>query len=180
MRNKGSFHYWGKAFFLLRIVFFGMMLLVLLTIWKSWEKSWPVLALFVVLPWLLPVLVDRVGHLFGTFIMEGYRPRNPRERFSGELIKARCMKAERNYTDALAGVNFVLSKMPDHPDALFLKAQILCEGFERYVDAKRCLEQVAAVDNPPPDETTSNWAAHLLEEVTRKIEKAGKGTHRKN
>ena len=52
-----------------------------------------------------------------------------REQVQGTLSQARFNKESRDYEAALSFVNTVLEKDPDFTEALFLKAQILWEGF---------------------------------------------------
>ena len=54
---------------------------------------------------------------------------NIREMFSADLEKARHSKRQNKFPEALKIVNGVLVEIPDYPEALYLKAQILWEGF---------------------------------------------------
>lgn len=74
---------------------------------------------------------DRVGEgssnlLYGL----GRETFQPHERLAGELDKIRYSKRQKDFDRALYLVNQVIDKAPDLPEALFLKAQILWEGFE--------------------------------------------------
>ena len=65
-----------------------------------------------------------------------------RHRLEGELDKIRYSKGQKDFDKALSQVNDVLAREPEFPEALFLKAQILCEGFGNVAAAERHLEKV--------------------------------------
>jgi uncharacterized membrane protein len=69
-----------------------------------------------------------------------------REQVQGFLSQARFNKENRDYPAALSFVNKVLEKDPDFADALFLKAQILWEGFGQAHAAIQFLEKVLSLD----------------------------------
>ena len=70
-----------------------------------------------------------------------------KQRLAGELDKIRYSKRQKDYDKALSQVNEVLTKEPEFPEALFLKAQILCEGFGNVAAAERHLEKVMQLVN---------------------------------
>ena len=57
--------------------------------------------------------------------------------------------------------------MPKYPEALFLKAQILWEGYADYSGAKACLQQVLQLKNAgnEKDETIRRWSENMLKEM---------------
>ena len=65
-----------------------------------------------------------------------------KQRLAGELDKIRYSKGQKDFDKALSQVNDVLAREPEFPEALFLKAQILCEGFGNVAAAERHLEKV--------------------------------------
>jgi tetratricopeptide (TPR) repeat protein len=65
-----------------------------------------------------------------------------RERMAGDLNVVRYHKLCNRFKDALLKIEEVLAKDPDFPEALFLKAQILWEGFEDRQAAKECLMKI--------------------------------------
>jgi len=65
-----------------------------------------------------------------------------REQLSGTLNQAMLHKSQKRYDQALRTVNGILDKDPDFPHALFLKAQILLEGFGNREAAKGYLKKV--------------------------------------
>ena len=57
-----------------------------------------------------------------------------------------------------------MEKDPDYPEALFLKAQVLWDGFEDYSGTRQCLQRVMEVS---PDENAAfhRWAVRMYEEM---------------
>ena len=70
-----------------------------------------------------------------------------REQVQGFLSQARFNKENKDYEAALSFVNKVLEKDPEFADALFLKAQILWEGFSQSRAAIQFLEKVLALED---------------------------------
>jgi uncharacterized protein HemY len=107
---------------------------------------------------------DDIIHGFSELIYNGCMPSTKHDLLAGELIKARLLKASDRFDEALVAVNTTLRRMPDHPEALFLKAQILWEGFANYTAATACLKKVILMQSMP-DETIRRWSQHLLKEI---------------
>ena len=103
-------------------------------------------------------------HGFSELIYNGCLPSTRHDLLAGELIKARLLKASDRFDEALAAVNSTLCRQPDHPEALFLKAQILWEGFANYTAATACLKKVVQM-KPMQDETIRRWSQTLLKEI---------------
>ncbi|MGX9728440.1 MAG: hypothetical protein ACTFAK_14325 [Candidatus Electronema sp. VV] len=97
-------------------------------------------------------------------IYNGCLPSLQHDLLAGELIKARLLKASYRFSEALTAVNGTLRKLADHPEALFLKAQILWEGFGRHAEAKACLKKVVSM-KAMKNETFRHWSQNLLEEI---------------
>ncbi len=55
------------------------------------------------------------------------------------------MKASRRFDEALEVVNRTLGRLPDHPEALLLKAQIMLEGFADHAATKACLLKILSM-----------------------------------
>ncbi len=53
-----------------------------------------------------------------------------KKKIAGKLRRASLDQLEHRYTNALALIDEVLALDPEHPDALFMKAQILIHGFD--------------------------------------------------
>ncbi len=71
-------------------------------------------------------------------------------------------------TPPLGAGLLILEQMPEHAEALLLKAQILQEGFADLKGAKQCLRQIMRLDLPP-ESTARQWAKGMLEEVTLRL-----------
>jgi hypothetical protein len=91
------------------------------------------------------------------------------ERLEGDLQQARFHKMNQRYEKALGFVDGALVQDPDFPDALFLKAQILWEGFQDSRAAKDCIAQVMQL-LPTTDEPLYRWSTHLLSEINQGAE----------
>ena len=101
-----------------------------------------------------------VSLLYGT----GRRNIDVRDQLSGTMSQARFHKMSQDYDRALIFVEEVLDKDPDYPEALFLKAQILWEGFNDSKGAKSCLNMVIKLVSEN-DEPIHRWASQLLLEM---------------
>uniref|UniRef100_UPI004056C8B5 tetratricopeptide repeat protein n=1 Tax=Candidatus Electrothrix sp. TaxID=2170559 RepID=UPI004056C8B5 len=91
-----------------------------------------------------------------------------RDQFAGDVERIRILKRESRFTEALELAEMVLTRDPEHPEALLLKAQILYEGLSKYSAANACLSKILAMD-PAPDEKLRNWAISLRKEVLKRI-----------
>jgi len=83
-----------------------------------------------------------VNILYGT----GRLDRSMRDQFIGTLSQARFHKMSRRHDQALEYVDEVLAAAPNYIEALFLKAQILWEGYRDSAGAKDCLLRVIKVE----------------------------------
>jgi tetratricopeptide (TPR) repeat protein len=90
----------------------------------------------------------------------------------GEVEKIKLLKRERHFEEALEQAEVVLNREPNHPEALFLKAQILY-GFAQYSSANACLNKILAMV-PPPDERLVQWAGNLREDALKGIRERAK------
>lgn len=73
-----------------------------------------------------------------------------REQVQGFLSQARFNKENNDFETAHVYVNKVLEKDPEFADALFLKAQLLWEGFGRPDKALQFLEKILSLENENP------------------------------
>jgi hypothetical protein len=69
----------------------------------------------------------------------GRQTSNLRDRLAGDLNIARVHKTNHRYDEGLSKLNEILSLDPNFPEALFLKSQVLWEGFKDRDGAKVCL-----------------------------------------
>ena len=111
-------------------------------------------------------VVERLGSGFGG-VLSGWTSRRltTRETLAADMEKARYSKREGRFKEALTIVNRALDKEPDFPDALFLKARILWEGFGNREGAKSCLKKV--MEAVPKNETLHRWALNHYHEITK-------------
>jgi len=89
-----------------------------------------------------------------------------REQLAGDLTAARVCKTEKRFDDALAGVENILAKDPEFPEALLLKAQILWEGFADGPSARSTVMKVLHLET---DQTAPvyRWAGELYKEIAK-------------
>ncbi len=99
----------------------------------------------------------------------GHGTWNEREQLDGDLNTAKYYKMRKEFDQALKTVNRILEIDPDFSGALFLKAQILWEGFENPTAAKGYLEKVIEMKQDK-NETIHRWASNLYDELSE-IEK---------
>ena len=111
--------------------------------------------------------LDNFAWQCADFIFNGCFPSRVHDQLAGELVKARLMKASRRFDEALEVVDKTLQRMPKYPEALFLKAQILWEGYSNYPAAKACLQQVLRIKKMrnEKEETIRRWSENMLKEM---------------
>ena len=101
-----------------------------------------------------------VNILYGT----GRLDRTMQDRFIGTLSQARFHKMSQRHDLALGCVNEVLAAAPNYVEALFLKAQILWEGYRDGSGAKHCLLHVIKVE-PDKEAPFHRWSLALYREI---------------
>ena len=113
---------------------------------------------------LLAYCLERFGCVLGN-MYSGWSSRKVslRETLSADLEKAKSCKRNGEFEEANEIIDQVLEKDPDYPDALYLKAQILWEGFEKKQKASECLQNVMRL--VPQEDTLHRWASSLLKEM---------------
>jgi hypothetical protein len=111
------------------------------------------------------LFADRLGSgsvniLYGT----GRLDRTMRDQFIATLSQARFHKMSHRHDLALECVDEVLAAAPNYIEALFLKAQILWEGYQASAAAKKCLIHVIKVE-PDKEAPFHRWAVSLYKEI---------------
>ena len=101
-----------------------------------------------------------VNILYGT----GRLDRTMRDQFIGTLSQARFHKMSQRHDLALGCVDDVLAAAPNYIEALFLKAQILWEGYHDAANAKNCLIHVIKVE-ADKEAPFHRWAVSLYKEI---------------
>ena len=107
-----------------------------------------------------------VNILYGT----GRLDRTFRDRFIGTLSQARFHKMSKRHDLALGCVDEVLAAAPNYIEALFLKAQILWEGYQEAAAAKQCLLQIMKVE-PDKEVPFHRWSVSLYREIASSDQK---------
>ena len=87
-----------------------------------------------------------------------------REQLAGDLSKVRVQKMNNRFDDALVSVEGILARDPDHPEALFLKAQILWEGYGDRSGARDFLIKAAKAE-PDGQSPLHRWARSLYRDM---------------
>lgn len=98
--------------------------------------------------------------------------RSLREESLVKLNRVRHFKMQRRYDRALSAVNEVLEADPDYPDAIYLKATIMWEGFENAGAAKTYLVKVMKMVEDH-EESLHRWSHHLFMELNEKEKRKG-------
>ena len=86
---------------------------------------------------------------------------------NGELDAVRFLKAQKNFDKALALVNNVLAQRPDSPEAYYLKAQVLLEGFKNPWAAESYFKR--AIQLADSSEPVHKWASCCLSSIYSKV-----------
>lgn len=107
---------------------------------------------------------------FGTLAGNRSASWSSREKLEGDINQARHFKRNKKFTKALNTVNRIVRLDPDFPDALFLKAQILWEGFQNHNAAKSNLRKIFEIIKDE-NETIYQWALSLSKQIDQEIEK---------
>jgi tetratricopeptide (TPR) repeat protein len=86
---------------------------------------------------------------------------------AGEMNKIRLLKRQRNFDKAFALVNDLLDKVPNLPEALYLKGHLLWEGFKNPWAAESYFRRVIELteDNQP----VHRWASSCLSGLYSKV-----------
>jgi len=111
--------------------------------------------------------VEKLGSGLGA-IFSGWTSKkiSPREQLSADLARARYSKGRGQFEDALRIINQVLEKDPEFPDALYLKAHILWEGFKNSSEAFECLNKVMELVKDH-NEPLYRWALNYSHEIKK-------------
>ena len=116
---------------------------------------------------LYTCIVEKLGNALGG-IFTGWTSKkiSPREQFSADLEKARHSKRKNRFDEALNIINGVLDRDKDFPDALYLKAQILWEGFGSSVESKNCFRRVMLLVSP--GDPLYRWSSDYIDKIMEK------------
>lgn len=136
---------------------------------QEWFAFFIIMLLGLVLPVPATYLINKVSEGLMFFYNGGNAAYTLNEQLAAEVEKVKVLKGELKFTDALQAAEAVLAQNPEHHEALFLKAQILSQGFEKYKGSNTCLNKLLAMNNPIPDLTLRKWAITLRKENLERI-----------
>jgi hypothetical protein len=105
----------------------------------------------------------RVGWLFGIFCGGRKTRWKTDELIASDLEKIRFSKRAGKIDDALQLANNALGRFPEHPEVMFLKAQILWEGFGYGNTARRYFKRVMEIVHEK--ESLHRWAASYIDDI---------------
>jgi tetratricopeptide (TPR) repeat protein len=103
----------------------------------------------------------------GLFNSGFFARRTGREQFAGMIDIALNQKMQKQYDKAIVTLGKILDKDPDHPEALFIKAQISWEAWGNSYTAIKCLKRVIELVSDSNDPIHCR-ASSLLEELSDK------------
>jgi len=111
--------------------------------------------------------VEKIGSVLGGMITGSTSGGiDLREQLSADLEKARNSKRNGRFEESLKIINSVLDKDQNFPEALFLKAQILWEGFGRSAESKILLRMVMKL--VPNEDPLHRWSSNYFKEMMSK------------
>ena len=120
-----------------------------------------------VLPFAAKGIVDSMGSVAGRLFSGPKANWSATEMLRSDMDIARSSKTAHKFDQALAQVEAILKAAPDYPDALFLKAQILWEGFRDGPKAGMQLKKVM-IAVPDKNEPLHRWASSLYDDIRGK------------
>ena len=109
---------------------------------------------------LTVIISDKCGNLSGRMFLGPKSNRSIQERLSGDLSRARVQKMNGNYEEALSIIDNILDQVPNFNEALFIKAQILFDGFKDSKGAKECLSKILETESECSN--LYRWAKNIL------------------
>ena len=113
---------------------------------------------------LVCLIAGKIGDFAGRLFGAGRRPEwTIKERFQGEIEQAMFFKRQQQYYRALKKVDEILTQAPEFAEALFLKAQILWEGYNTANGARRYLDMAANCVSP--QEHLHRWIRGYRERI---------------
>jgi hypothetical protein len=110
------------------------------------------------------IIIGKIAGLFGLLVGERKASFSKREQLETNIQQVRYHRMRKEYNTALQKVNEILSKDSEFPEAIFLKAQIVWEGFNNSVVAISNLEKLVMIVNDKQS-TIFRWANSLMREI---------------
>lgn len=110
---------------------------------------------------------ERIGsNLGGMLSFRSSKRISPREQLSADLEKARHSKRNSRFQESLEIIEEVLRKDANFPEALFLKAQVLWDGFGKSVESKQIFRRVMKLVRA--GDPLYRWSSYYINEITEK------------
>ena len=109
------------------------------------------------------IFANKISGLFLIFFAKRESGYSQREQLESDIQQVRYHKMREEYNVALRKVNEILKLDPEFPDALFLKAQIVWEGFGNSDAAISNLEKIETIVSEKS--AIRRWTRTLLEEI---------------
>ena len=110
------------------------------------------------------LITDRIGAA-AAVLFKGGTAISSTERYAANLDRARFFKRSGQHEKALAAVDEYLEKAAPAPEALFLKARILWDGYRDAAAARHCLQRILNTSADPDD--WCRWSKELLAEIEK-------------
>ena len=111
--------------------------------------------------------VEKIGSVLAGMLTGSTSGRmDLRERLAGDMERARHSKRKGRFEEALSIIDGVLARDKEFPEALFLKAQILWEGFGRSAESKILLRMVMRL--VPDNDSLYLWSSNYFNEMMSK------------
>jgi hypothetical protein len=118
-------------------------------------------------------ITDKTGKLLSRIFYAGRKPTwTIQEKFQSDLDQVMFFKRQRQFPQALKKVNEILNQEPEFAEALFLKAQILWEGYETANGARRYLNK--AKDTVSPEGYLYRWICSYYNGINEKVKSINK------
>jgi tetratricopeptide (TPR) repeat protein len=138
----------------------------------GWYVFFLVMLASLLVPFPAMYATGKIADAF-VFLYSGGKGTNTlQDQLAGEVEKIKLLKRERHFEEALDQAEVVLNRDPNHPEALFLKAQILYD-FAQYSTVNACLNKILTL-NPPPDPDLVQWTNNLREKALKGIQERAK------
>ena len=120
------------------------------------------------LAYLIFSITNKTGDSLSRLFYGGRKPIwTMQEKFRGILDQVMFLKRQKQFPQALQKVNEILNQEPEFAEALFLKAQILWEGYESANGARRFLNM--AKEFVPPEEHLYRWIFVYQERINDEV-----------
>jgi len=149
-------------------VCFGVFLVIDIVVFLQSGTIAVPIPLLIIAPVVMAIIamfaLNKFSNAFGRVFYGGrYKPLSVAELAKCELDKIRFSKMKGRFEEALQIINELLKNSPDHPEALFLKAQIYHEAYGYHDSARKCLQKI--IDTVPIDKEAHQWAANYLGQI---------------